>query len=47
MIGFFIAGIVIFSIVIIVCVFLLIRMSSEETQFMEVSNRYLKDIGKS
>ena len=47
MIGLFIAGIVIFSIVIIVCIFLLIRMSSAETQFMEVSNRYLKDIGKS
>ena len=47
MIGFFIAGIVIFSIVIIVSIFLLIRMSSAETQFMEVSNRYLKDIGKS
>ncbi len=43
---FFIGGIIIFSIITIVCIFLLIRLSSKESQFMEVSNRYLKDIGK-
>ncbi len=46
MVGFLIAGIVIFSIVIVVCVILLIRLSGKETLLMEVSNRYLKDIGK-
>lgn len=47
MMGLFISGIVLFSLVIIVCIFLLVRLSHQESLFMEVSNRYLKDIGKS
>jgi len=39
--------IIILIIVIVVCVVLLMRLSGQESQFMEVSDRYLKDIGKS
>lgn len=47
MMGFFIGGIFVLVIVIIICIILLIRLSGEENNFMEVSDRYLKDIGKS
>lgn len=47
MMGLLIGGIVLFTIVIIICIILLIHLSKQEGQFMEVSNRYLKDIGKS
>lgn len=42
----FIVGFIILSIIIIVCVFILVRLSKEENHYMEVSNKYLKNIGK-
>lgn len=43
----FIVGIVLLVIVIIVCAFMLVELSKDESKFMEVSNQYLKNIGKS
>ncbi len=42
----YIVGIVILVIIIIVCFFVLKYLSKEEKNFLEVSNRYLKNIGK-
>lgn len=46
MMTLFIGGIIFLGIVIVICIILLIRLSKNETLFMEVSNQYLKDIGK-
>lgn len=43
----FIVGIVILVLIIVVCAFILIGLSKEEKKFMEVSDQYLKNIGKS
>lgn len=42
----FIVGIIICIIVIIVCIFILKKLSLEEKEYMEVSDQYLKNIGK-
>ena len=42
----FIIGFIVLIIIIIVCVFILMKLSKEENQYMEVSNKYLKNIGK-
>ena len=42
----FIIGFVVLALVIIVCAFILIGLSKEENKYMEVSNKYLKNIGK-
>ena len=46
MMTFFIAGFIVLAIVIIVCIFILMGLSKEENNYMEVSNKYLKNIGK-
>ncbi len=46
MMSLFVIGIVILVIIIVVCVILLLRLSRQETLFMEVSDRYLTEIGK-
>lgn len=47
MMTFFIGGIIVLVIVIIVSIIMIMNLSGKESQFMEVSDRYLKDIGKS
>ena len=46
MMTFFIVGFIILILVIVVCAFILVGLSKEENQYMEVSNKYLKNIGK-
>ena len=42
----FIIGFVILALIIVVCLFILKGLSKEESNYMEVSNKYLKNIGK-
>ena len=42
----FIIGFVILALVVVVCIFLLMGLSKEENKYMEVSDKYLKNIGK-
>lgn len=46
MMTWFIIGFIILILIIAVCVFILMGLSKEENQYMEVSNKYLKNIGK-
>lgn len=42
----FIIGFIVLTLIIVVCFFILMGLSKEENKFMEVSNHYLKNIGK-
>lgn len=46
MVALIITGFIILIIAIIVCVFMLTKLSKQENEYMEVSNKYLKNIGK-
>lgn len=46
MVALIITGFIILIIVIVVCVFMLTKLSKQENEYMEVSNKYLKNIGK-
>ena len=46
MVALIITGFIILIIVIVVCIFMLTKLSKQENEYMEVSNKYLKNIGK-
>lgn len=46
MVALIVTGFIILIIVIVVCIFMLTKLSKQENEYMEVSNKYLKNIGK-
>ncbi len=46
MVALIVTGFIILIIVIVACIFMLTKLSKQENEYMEVSNKYLKNIGK-
>ena len=46
MVALIVTGFIILIIVIVACIFMLTKLSKPENEYMEVSNKYLKNIGK-
>ena len=46
MIGLFIFGFIFLGIVILICLIMITKLSKDESMYMEVSDKYLKNIGK-